>query len=191
MLRLFAGGLLVEKLGGPPAKPYDLELSFKPAKRDRGEGLYRRSVYTFWRRNGHPPVLTTFDAPSRDVCRLRRDSTSTPLQAFVLQHGPQFVEAARALADRSLKRHPTDRNAAVREMFRRVLSRTPSEAESKVLKNLWSDEEAAFGTAVDRATKFLAVGDFKPTSGAKPATLAAATAVARVIMNHDEAARRR
>jgi hypothetical protein len=188
---LFASGLLVEKLGGSPAKPYDLELSFKPAKRDRGDGLYRRSVYTFWRRNGAPPVLTTFDAPSRDVCRLRRDSTSTPLQAFVLQHGPQFVEAARALADRSLKRHPNDHDSAVREMFRRVLSRTPSEAELKVLKNLWSDEEAAFRKAEERATKFLAIGDYKPTSGAKPATLAAATVVARVIMNHDEAARRR
>jgi hypothetical protein len=187
---LLAGGLLVERIGGPPARPYDLESSFKPAQRDKGEGLYRRSLYTFWRRNGAPPVLTTFDAPSRDVCRLRRDQTATPLQAFVLLHGPQFVEAARALADRSLKQHPDDPDAAIRFIVRRVLNRPPTDAELGVLRKLLREEEASFATSPDRANKFLAVGDSRPTSGAKPAALAAAAIVARVVMNHHEAVHR-
>jgi hypothetical protein len=187
---LFAGGLLVERIGGPPAKPYELESSFKPMTRDRGDGLYRRSLYTHWRRNGAPPVLTTFDAPSRDVCRLKRDQTSTPLQAFVLLHGPQFVEAARALADHALKLHPNDRTAAATEIFRRVLTRAPSKAEVDVLVRLWNDEEKSFATAAKRTTAFLTVGDYKPTSNASPSNLAAATVVARVVMNHDEAVRK-
>jgi hypothetical protein len=187
---LFASGLLVDRIGGPPAKPYDLESSFKPVTRDRGDGLYRRSVYTFWRRNGAPPVLTTFDAPSRDVCRLKRDTTSTPLQALVLFHGPQFVESARALADRSLRIHPKDRASGAREMFKLSLSRPPSDAELRVLVKFWNDEEAAFAKDAKRTATFLTVGDYKPTSGAEQPALAAATVVAQVILNHDEAVRR-
>ena len=99
---LAVSGLLVERCGGPPVKPYDVEEAFTPVERDHGEGLYRRSVYTYWKRTGAAPVLTTFDASQRDVCRVRRERTSTPLQALVLLNGPQFVEASRVLAQRVL-----------------------------------------------------------------------------------------
>ena len=78
---LAVGGLLVERQGGPPSKPYDLEVSFKPVKRDKGEGLYRRSLYTYWKRTGPAPAMMTLDASKRDVCRVKRERTSSPIQA--------------------------------------------------------------------------------------------------------------
>ena len=81
-------------MGGAGAKPYDLTESFKPMGHDKGEGLYRRSVYTFWKRTGPAPVMMALDAAKRDVCRAKRENPATPLQALVLLNGPQFVQAA-------------------------------------------------------------------------------------------------
>src|SRR5207245_464180 len=107
---LAAGGLLVDKAGGPPVKPYQPpglwreQNAFLPVYvADKGEGLYRRSLYTFWRRTSPPPDMTIFDAPSREVCTVRRQATSTPLQPLVLLNDPQFVEAARGLGERMLR----------------------------------------------------------------------------------------
>ncbi|MEZ5299945.1 MAG: DUF1549 domain-containing protein [Verrucomicrobiales bacterium] len=105
---LSASGLLAEKLGGPSVKPYEIEESFKPAGRAKGEGLYRRSLYTYWRRTGPAPAMLTFDAAKRDVCAAKRERTASPLQALVLMNGPQFVEAARKLGERLLKAHGDD-----------------------------------------------------------------------------------
>ncbi|MFM8704253.1 MAG: DUF1553 domain-containing protein, partial [Planctomycetia bacterium] len=102
---LAACGVLVDKPGGPPVKTYDIQESFKPAAADTGESLYRRSLYTFWRRTGPAPVLESFDVPKRVVCVAKRDATNTPLHAFVLMNGPQFVEAARVLAERLLSEY--------------------------------------------------------------------------------------
>ena len=99
---LATSGLLVDTIGGPPVKTYDLPDSFKPEPADRGDALYRRSLYTYWRRTGPAPVLEAFDVPPRLACVARRDTTNTPLHAFVLMNGPQFVEAARVLAERLL-----------------------------------------------------------------------------------------
>ena len=76
---LAVSGRLVAKIGGPPVKPYDLEASFKPSKRDQGEGLYRRSIYTYWKRTAPAPAMMTLDAAKRDVCRVQRERTSSPL----------------------------------------------------------------------------------------------------------------
>jgi len=99
---LAAAGLLVERIGGPPVNTYDIPESFKPAAAGAGADLYRRSLYTFWRRTGPAPVLESFDVPKRVVCVAKRDVTNTPLHAFVLLNGPQFVEASRVLAEKVL-----------------------------------------------------------------------------------------
>ncbi|GAG37162.1 unnamed protein product, partial [marine sediment metagenome] len=99
---LKVGGLLIERRGGPPVKPYEVAVSFKPVKRDEGEGLYRRSVYTYWKRTGPAPAMMALDASKRDVCRVRRPRTQSPLQALVLLNDPQFVEAGRKLSERLL-----------------------------------------------------------------------------------------
>ena len=119
---LAISGRLVRKIGGPPVKPYELEASFKPSKRDSGEGLYRRSLYTYWKRTGPAPAMMALDAAKRDVCRMRRERTSSPLQAFVLLNGPQYVEAARGLAEKVLHQH-AEPAAAVQHAFRRLTSR--------------------------------------------------------------------
>ena len=103
---LAASGLLVGTLGGPPVKPYQPaglweEKANIAYTRDQGEGSHRRSLYTFWKRTSPPPAMLTFDATSREVCAVKRLPTATPLQALVLLNDPQFVEAARALAQRA------------------------------------------------------------------------------------------
>src|SRR5204862_1790730 len=97
-----------------PVYTYDIPESFKPAPAGKGADLYRRSIYTFWRRNGPAPVLEAFDVPKRVVCVARRDTTNTPLHAFVLLNGPQFVEAARVLAEK-LSREFGDQRSAMLE----------------------------------------------------------------------------
>ena len=104
---LAASGLLVGKLGGPPVKPYQPAGLWEEKAniayiRDQGEGSHRRSLYTFWKRTSPPPAMLTFDATSREVCAVKRLPTATPLQALVLLNDPQYVEAARALAQRAV-----------------------------------------------------------------------------------------
>ena len=94
---LAASGLLVETAGGPPVKPYEIAEAFKPAPVSDGDGRYRRSLYTYWKRTGPAPAMMAFDSAKRDVCVARRDRTNTPLQALVLLNGPQFTEAAETL----------------------------------------------------------------------------------------------
>ena len=111
---LAASGLLNRTIGGPSVKPYqpaglwEQSGTGKTYKQDTGDKLYRRSLYTFWRRTSPPPSMATFDAMSREVCTARRDVTATPLQSLVLLNDPQFVEAARVLAEQLLTRFPND-----------------------------------------------------------------------------------
>ena len=143
---LFSAGLLSEQIGGPSVFPYHpsglwQEINNRPGysrtyKQDSGEKLFRRSLYTFWKRTVPPPSMAAFDAPGREFCRVRRSRTNTPLQAFVLLHDPQFVEAARHLAGRMLtEAGPTNRERIIYG-FRLCLSRPPTEPELIVLSEI-------------------------------------------------------
>lgn len=183
---LSVSGLLLRKFGGPPTKPYDVAVSFKPVPRDKGEGLYRRSLYTYWKRNAPAPAMMALDASRRDVCSVRRDSTSSPLQAFVFLNDPQYVEAARKLAERTLQSTSLDTNRTARVLFRTLTGRQPNDREMNVLLALIGEEHEDFQRHPDRALALLKAGD-APRDAAIPAPLLAATTVlASALMNHDE-----
>jgi hypothetical protein len=183
---LMVSGLLVNKLGGAPVRPYEVGVSFKPVDRDKGDGLYRRSVYTYWKRTGPAPVMMTLDAAKRDVCRVRRERTSSPLQAFVLLNDPQFVEAARMLAQRMIVKHGDDTPAVLRDVFRTLTSRLPSDEERLVLQELYEQQFEYFKEKPARATDFLATGDAKADPTLDANHLAAVGVVANALMNYDE-----
>lgn len=184
---LATSGLLVEKIGGPPVYTYDIPESFKPAPAGKGEALYRRSLYTFWRRTGPAPVLEAFDVPKRVVCVTRRDTTNTPLQALVLLNGPQFVEASRALAERLQREHTGDPAALVSSAFRTLTSRSPDPAEQKILLRLFDEQLVHYRAHPEAATALLAIGDTPHTATVTVTApeLAAATTVINTLMNHD------
>ncbi len=154
---------------------------------DKGEGLYRRSLYTFWRRTSPPPNMLAFDAPSREVCVVRRQSTSTPLQPLVLLNDPQFVEAARGLAERMLREGGKSVEEKVAFAFRLAATRQPTERERDLLADLYRKQLELFGKAPENAKKYLKVGDRPPPADLPAADLAAATVVANTLLNLDAA----
>ncbi|NNE93209.1 MAG: DUF1553 domain-containing protein [Verrucomicrobiales bacterium] len=189
---LAISGLLSRKIGGPSVKPYDLAVSFKPIAPDKGEGLYRRSVYTFWKRTGPSPVMMTLDASKRDVCRVKRERTTSPLQGLVLLNGPQFVEAARETARKLIEKHGDDDAAILQECFRLLTSRKPDDREVEILQSLLSEQVAEFSANPDKAAKFFTVGERKPPSPPEnPARLAAVTVLVSALINFDEAITKR
>jgi hypothetical protein len=188
---LAASGLLVEKLGGPPVKPYQppgmwhgMNAFLPEYVRDKGEGLYRRSLYTFWRRTSPPPDMLAFDAPTREVCVVRRQPTSTPLQPLVLLNDPQFVEAARALGERMLREGDT-LEEKLAYGFRCAATRRPAGRELRLLTELYREQLALFRKDPAGARKFLKTGDHPAAKGLDPAELAAAAATAGAILNLD------
>jgi hypothetical protein len=189
---LAASGLLNRTIGGPSVKPYqpaglwEQSGTGKTYKQDSGASLYRRSLYTFWRRTSPPPSMITFDAMAREVCTAKRETTTTPLQSLVLLNDPQFVEAARKLAEGVLVRFPADADARHRTAFRALLGRAPDAVEMRILARLFDGQRALFGGQPDEARKLLAVGESRADPALPPADLAAATMVASAIMNFDE-----
>jgi hypothetical protein len=183
---LSACGLLVEKQGGPPVKPYDLADSFKPEKVGSGDAVYRRSLYTYWRRSGPAPVLEAFDMPNRVVCVAKRDTTNTPLHAFVLFNGPQFVEAARVLAETLLVEHAGDSTAAVTEGFYRLTSRQPDGEEQEILRRMLTDQQDWYREHPDEAAKLVAVGHQPQNDQLPDIETAALAAVFSGLLAHDE-----
>lgn len=181
---LAASGLLVQKIGGPPVHPYDLAESFKPSRPNMGEGLYRRSVYTYWKRTGPSPAMMAFDAVKRDVCSAKRESTSTPLQALVLLNGTQFVEAARLLAQSASQKNPDSLDATLKEMFLRLASRPPDETELKTVKKIHEEQLAHFKAHPEEAKAFLGQGHTKSKSPTPE--LAALTVVGQALLNLHE-----
>jgi hypothetical protein len=158
---LSASGLMVDKIGGPPAMPYELASSFKPTTPSKGEGLYRRSLYTYWKRTGPAPVMLALDASKRDVCRVKREKTSSPLQALAMLNGPQFVEASRAMSQRLIEQYGADNSAPIaRDMFRTLTSRTPSSAEERVITELYQDQLQHFAADINAAVQYLSQGEF-------------------------------
>ena len=158
---LAVSGLLVDKVGGPPVKPYELAASFKPSTPDKGEGLYRRSIYTYWKRTGPAPVMMTLDAAKRDVCRVKRERTSSPLQALAMLNGPQFVEASRALAQQLLDQHGSNADQKIAtDMFRILTSRQPDQRETEVIQRLYTTQYEHFSTHLHAAQSYLSNGQF-------------------------------
>lgn len=188
---LQASGLLVKKLGGPPVKPYQppglwKEKSGQTYKRDKGAGLYRRSLYTIWKRTSPPPSMMILDAAKRDVCVTRRHATNTPLQVLVLLNDPQFVEAARVLAARALATEDP-----VGLAFRTLTSRHPRERERTVLLDLLAAERARYAAEPKAAEKLLRIGDAPRAQDTDPTELAAMTVVCSTIMSYDAAVMQR
>ena len=188
---LAISGRLVNTIGGPPVKPYEVEASFKPAKRDKGDGLYRRSLYTYWKRTGPAPMMMALDAAKRDVCRVQRERTSSPLQAFVLLNGPQFVESARGLAETLVLKHGDQNDKILGDAFRQLTSRKASEDELAVLRGLYQKQIDYFQANDEQIKSFLAVGDAKPNENCDQAQLAATTVVIGTLFNYDESVMKR
>jgi hypothetical protein len=183
---LAACGLLVEKIGGPPVKTYDLPDSFKPEKAGSGEALYRRSLYTYWRRTGPAPMLEAFDVPKRVVCVAKRDTTNTPLHAFVLMNGPQFVEAARVLAEQLLAEYSGVADQTLERAFALLTSRRPDDKEKRILGAMYAEQLEWYRAHPDDAAKLVAIGDRKPDVALPAAEVAAAASVINALMNYDE-----
>src|SRR5882724_3118475 len=165
---LMASGLLDTKLGGPPVSPYlpgDLwreSNSMSPAYHQSvGGDLYRRSLYSVCKRTAPMPDMTSFDAPSREFCTVKRSATATPQQAFVLLNDTQFVEAARVLAEKALEQTSLSTEQKIRYVFRRLTARDPDPREAKVLNELLSQQASLFAKEPDRARKLISVGEKK------------------------------
>jgi hypothetical protein len=189
---LAASGLLNTTIGGPSVKPYqpaglwEQSGTGKTYKQGTGADLYRRSLYTFWRRTSPPPAMVTFDAMSREVCTAKREVTTTPLQSLVLLNDPQFVEAARHLAESVLKQSPSDEAARTRAAFRALTGRLPDATEAGILSRLFREQQAIFAAHPGDAVKLLAVGESSAGKEVQPSDLAAMTTVVSAIMNFDE-----
>jgi mono/diheme cytochrome c family protein len=194
---LFASGLLVERLGGPSVKvPQPPGLweavgytGSNTARFTADTGLakvHRRSLYTFWKRTAPPPQMTTFDAPSREACTVRRERTDTPLQALLLLNEPQYVECSRALAERTLREGGATPEARVAFVFRLAAARKPDAKELAELVAVYRDNLATYTRDVEAAKKLIAVGESKPDAKLNPGELAAWTMVANLILNLDE-----
>lgn len=182
---LAASGILVEKIGGPPVRTYDLPESFKPAPAGKGDDLYRRSIYTFWRRTGPAPVLESFDVPKRVVCIARRDTTNTPLHALVLLNGPQFVEASRVLAEKLHQECEGKREAMIEQAFLRLVSREPDAKEREILSRLYDEQLAYYGKHPDQAAALLGIGEKKRDEKLSAIDISAATNLINALMNYD------
>jgi hypothetical protein len=188
---LAVSGLLDKQLGGPPVKPYDVALAYTPLPVDEGKALYRRSLYTFWKRTSPSPVMMAMNASKREVCRLRREVTDSPLQALVLLNGRQFVEASRVLGAKLLAKHDDDIDAIASEAFRLLTSRVPSTTESRILRQLFEEQLASFAADKSKATELLTVGQSSSGDVHDIEKLAAATVLVNSIMNLDECVRHR
>jgi hypothetical protein len=190
---LAVSGLLVRRLGGRSVKPYQPAGywdALMPSRRwlpDRGEGQYRRGLYTHWQRSFPHPSLLAFDAPSREECTAQRQRSNIPQQALVLLNDPTYVEAARALAQRILKEGGEQPGEQITWAFRQVLSRDPTPEEIKVLAKMFQNylarEHSQGGGSVEQ---LLGVGDFPVAEDVDLIKLAAMTAVARVLLNLHE-----
>ena len=192
---LAASGLLVRTVGGPPVKPYQPDglwetVAMKDSNtrvyaQDHGEALYRRSMYTFWKRISPPPTLEILNAPTREVFCTRRDRTDTPLQALVTMNDPQFIEAARRLAANAIEASPKD-NSRLDDITQSLLGRRFYGPEREVALKLQQKALKRYHENSADAEALIHVGESTPDAKIQPAELAAWTVVASDIMNLDE-----
>ena len=187
---LAVAGLLDDQIGGPSVKPYQppgiwdgVDAKYE---QDKGEALYRRGMYVFWRRSAHYPSFATFDAPSREVCTCLRQRTQTPLQSLVLMNDPAYVEAARGLAQRVLREEPRDAERRLVRAFRHTLGRVPKPDEVAVLHKTYEQQLSNFRDDPGSAKALIQVGESPAPEKIDPGELAALTAVANVLLNLNE-----
>jgi hypothetical protein len=188
---LAAGGLLVDKIGGPPVKGYQPAGIWEDATfgqiryvQEQGEALYRRSLYTFWRRIVGPTMF--FDVANRQTCTVKTVRTNTPLHALVTLNDVTYVEAARGLAQSVLLGPASDDATRVGEAFRRVTARPPKPAELAILLSRLALLRKTYGGNEEAAKKLIANGESKPDPKLNATELAAWTSLATIIMNLDE-----
>jgi mono/diheme cytochrome c family protein len=188
---LASSGLLVNKIGGAPVKPYQPEGLWEEKsgaryERDKGEALYRRSLYTFWKRTSPPPTMVSFDAAERNTCIVRRQVTSTPLQSLILLNDPQLTEASRWLAERMFKNGGSTLDSRLSYLFRLLTSRSPKLAELGVLEKIYAEQHEIFAKNEQESVKLLTVGDKANDPSIPPIDLAAGSVVASALLNYDE-----
>jgi Protein of unknown function (DUF1553)/Protein of unknown function (DUF1549)/Concanavalin A-like lectin/glucanases superfamily/Planctomycete cytochrome C len=194
-LVLAASGMLSRKVGGPPVKPYQPEGIWEAVampqsntrhyRQDSGESLYRRSLYTIWKRTAAPPTMEIFNAPTRETFCVRRDRTNTPLQALALLNDPQFVEASRVLAARTLK-ESSEFDSRLDHITLRLISRTLAPDERSIVRKSLDEVTANFRKQPDEAAKLLATGEAPSPQEGDPQELAAWTVICSQILNLDE-----
>lgn len=182
---LAASSLLNLKVGGPPVNAYEMTEAFKPATPSAGDGVYRRSLYSSWRRTSPPPAMVAFDAPRRAVCTAKRDRTDSPLQSFILLNGTQYVEAARVLGEKLYHDSNGDVPDMAKQGFMRCLSRLPDAREVQILTQLYNEQLAHFKQAPTEADELLKTGNAKRDSPIPSPEAAAATILAQALLNHD------
>jgi hypothetical protein len=189
---LAASGLLVEELGGPSVKPYQPpglweELSFMDTyEADSGEKLYRRSLYTYWKRTVAPPSMITFDAPTRETCTVRQSRTNTPLQALNLMNDVAYLEASRKLAERMLKEGGAQEDQRISYGFRLLNSRMPRPEEARVLSGVLHRFQERYHSDPEAASKLLGYGESARDQSLSSSEVASYAAVANLILNLDE-----
>jgi hypothetical protein len=191
---LAVSGLLNPMVGGPGVKPYQPaniwnEVSLNGGlryKQDQGDKLYRRSMYTYWKRSSPMPNMLIFDSPSREKCVIQRQRTNTPLQALVTLNDPQFLEAARAFAERLLKSDKSDTAGRIDLAYRFATARLATGREVKILTQLYQKNLARFQSAPETAEEFLKVGESLRDESFDASEHAAWMVVAQTIMNLDE-----
>ncbi len=187
-------GLLQTRIGGPSVKPYQPAGLWEDVTVERrgkyiadvGEGLYRRSLYTFWKRTCPPPSMMSFDAPNREVCLARRARTNTPLQSLVLMNDPTYVECARLLAQNMIREGGANVNDRIDAGMVRAVARNATEAERTILTTILESARSRFTSNASNAQSFNATGTTPPDGSIEPIELASWTIVASTLLNLDE-----
>jgi hypothetical protein len=194
---LAVSGLLNRQIGGPSVFPYQpgglwAEMAYGQKytaqfyKQSEGQDLYRRSMYTFWKRTIPPPTLIAFDAPDRETCTVRRSRTNTPLQALILMNDPTYVEAARVLAERIIKDTAPIVEDRIGLAFRLATARQPTQVETAILRRIFEAQKTESRSDPEAAALLLEVGDSDFDTSLDPQELAAWTVVTSSILNLDE-----
>jgi hypothetical protein len=182
---LAAAGLIKLTLGGPPVHAYEMSEAFKPVNPGTGDTVYRRSLYSSWRRTSPPPAMVAFDAPRRAVCISRRERTDSPLQALILLNGVQYVEAARVLGEKLHLEAKGELPKMIESGFLRCLSRKPDAQEVQICTHLYQEQLAHFKAVPKEAEELLKTGNAKRDASVPAPEAAVAAVLAQALMNHD------
>ena len=182
---LAASGLLKLTMGGAPVYPYEMTEAFKPVGPSAGDAVFRRSLYTSWRRTSPPPAMVAFDAPRRAVCTSKRERTDSPLQALILLNGVQYVEAARVLGEKLHQDAKGNVATMIEQGFLRCLSRKPDVRETNICTKLYTEQLVHFRAAPKEAEELLKIGSSKRDALIAVPDAAAATVLAQALLNHD------